>query len=142
MKIVIRMVHSTKDERAVLHIRRQVFIEEQHVPEEMEIDEHEAEAEYVLAFYEGVPVGTARWRETKKGMKLERFAVLPQYRGLGLGAALVSFVLKQLENRAVIYLNAQEPVIEFYKKYGFYEAGKRFYEVGIPHKKMVYDRET
>ena len=62
-------------------------------------------------FYEtqNQPVGTARYRSTKQGIKLERFAVLKDYRGLGVGKALLSYAIMHLEEK--IYLNAQEQVV-------------------------------
>lgn len=120
-------------------IRKAVFIEEQKVPEEIEIDAYEDSSSYVLALAEERPVGTARWRTTGEGVKLERFAVLPSYRSRGVGRALVEFVLDQLQDAPRVYLNAQEPVVAFYARYGFVPHGRRFHEAGIPHIKMVWN---
>ena len=78
MEVNIKIIETTDEKAAVLAIRRTVFIEEQNIPEYIEIDVNEEKANYILAYVEGQPVGTARWRETKLGIKLERFAVLPQ----------------------------------------------------------------
>ena len=91
----------------------------------------------ILAYINDNPVGTARWRFTENGAKMERFAVLIEYRGKGVGEALVNYTLGKLKDYDYIYLNAQESVIKFYEKFGFYVVGDRFYEADIPHKMMI-----
>ena len=83
-------------------------------------------------------VGTARYRRTDSGIKLERFAVLKQFRNLGIGKALVLFILEKLKIKKFIYLIAQESVIGFYDNLGFDPIGEFFYEREIPRQKMVY----
>ena len=112
-------------------------MDEQKVSEDIEWDEFEYEAHHVLAFIEDKPVGTARWRKTQKGIKLERFAVLPEFRSCGVGKYLVHFILKELNNSEEIYLHAQEQVVAFYERYEFVKKGDRFFEAGIPHWLMV-----
>ncbi|MEE9167977.1 MAG: GNAT family N-acetyltransferase [Candidatus Neomarinimicrobiota bacterium] len=119
-------------------IRRAVFIDEQSVPLEIEMDDYDESATHVLAFLNGEPAGTARWRYTKSGTKLERFAVPKSLRGRGIGKSLVMFVLEQVKGADQIYLHAQSNVISFYEKYGFSCVGDQFYEADIPHRKMVY----
>lgn len=119
-------------------IRRVVFIEEQSVRPEIEMDSHDETATHVLAFLNGESVGTARWRETKYGVKLERFAVPKPLRGRGIGKSLVMFVLEQVKGADQIYLHAQSEVIPFYEKYGFSCVGGEFQEAGIAHRKMVF----
>jgi len=121
-------------------IRRQVFCIEQNVSEEIEMDEFDDVATHILAFFDDKIAGTARWRFTDKGAKMERFAVSHEYRGKGVGEALVNYVLKELKGQDHVYLNAQESVIKFYEKFGFVVEGHRFYEANIPHKKMVFKR--
>jgi len=138
MKIDIKFINTDEEFHTCLSIRRQVFIIGQSIPETIEMDDNTIEATYVLATMNGNPVGTARFRPTEIGMKLERFAVLEQYRNLGIGKALVLFILDTLKSEKLIYLNAQESVIEFYEKLGFNQVGDRFVEAEIPHQKMVY----
>ena len=120
-------------------IRYQVFVEEQHVPEELEYDEYESASHHYLLLAEGKGAATCRWRETSGGIKLERFAVLPVHRGKGFGALMLQHLLAEVipMNRK-IYLHAQEQVCEFYSKYGFAKEGERFEEAGIQHFKMSY----
>ena len=138
MDVNVKIVESDDEKEFVISIRRIVFIQELNIPEHMEIDDNEDLATYVLAKVEGKIVGTARWRETNSGIKLERFAVLNQYRSYGVGTAMTKFILKQLDQSKLIYLNAQESAISFYEKLGFDSTGSMFDEVGIAHQKMIF----
>ncbi len=137
MSIIIKQIDSTTELEEAFAIRKQVFCIEQNVPEEIEMDEFDDIATHILANIDGKAVGTARWRFTNEGAKMERFAVLKEYRGKGVGEALVKYSLAKLKDNNFIYLNAQESVIKFYEKYGFEVIGNRFYEADIPHKKMI-----
>ena len=138
MDVIVKIVESDDEKEFVIAIRRIVFIQELNIPEHMEIDDNEDLATYVLAKVEGKNVGTARWRETNSGIKLERFAVLNEYRSYGVGTAMTKFILKQLDHTKLIYLNAQESAISFYEKLGFDSVGPKFNEVGIAHQKMIF----
>lgn len=138
MSIEIKQITDPVNLEKAFAIRRQVFCIEQNVSEEIEMDEFDSIATHVLAYISNQSVGTARWRFTNEGAKMERFAVLKEYRGKGVGQALVKYVLKELHGSKYIYLNAQESVIKFYEKYGFVVDGPRFFEADIPHKKMVF----
>ena len=135
--VVIKHVKTEKELEHAFTIRCQVFCIEQNVLEEIEMDEFDDIATHILAYIDNKPVGTARWRFTEEGAKMERFAVLKEARGKGMGEALVKYTLDKLKDNDFIYLNAQESVIKFYEKFGFMEVGNRFYEADIPHRKMV-----
>ena len=141
MDINVKIVKSPSEKELVLTIRKDVFIRGLNIPEHLEIDENENVATYVLAYMKNNPVGTARWRKTKKGVKLERFAVLDKYRSNGIGAKITKFILNNLKETQPIYLFAQESAIKFYEKLGFKSIGNLFEEVGIKHQKMIYDLE-
>jgi len=138
MEINVRIVENAEEMKIVRDIRHRVFIVEQNVPEHVEVDQFEKSARYLLAALDGQFVGTARWRKTNIGIKLERFAVLKNKRTYGVGGALVEFMLEQVINETVVYLHAQDHVISFYKKFGFQPVGDYFYEGGISHKEMVW----
>ena len=140
MFISIKQISSKLDLEQVFAIRRQVFCIEQNVSEEIEMDKFDEIATHILAYIDDKPVGTARWRFTKEGAKMERFAVLKEARGKGVGEAIVNYTLNQLKDNDFIYLNAQESVIKFYEKFGFEAVGNRFFEADIPHKKMILKR--
>ncbi|MFD2570383.1 GNAT family N-acetyltransferase [Spirosoma soli] len=123
-------------------IRREVFVEEQKVAAEEEYDEYESGSTHFLARLDGTPCGTARWRRTSNGIKMERFAVLHAYRGRGVGKALVQAVLdsifsQQPEPIESIYLHAQVTAMPLYTSFGFVAVGPMFEEAGIQHYKMV-----
>jgi predicted GNAT family N-acyltransferase len=122
-----------------LEIRKRVFVEEQGVDQELEIDAHEGHATFYLIYQDQQAIGTARWRVTEHGIKLERFAILPQYRNLGVGAVLLKRVLEDVKKSGkTIYLHSQERAVPFYQREGFVCKGDAFTEAGIVHYKMIY----
>ena len=137
MEIKINIVSTDQDYRDCLYIRNKVFIEEQNINKELEYDDKKVSAIYIVAKINLIAIGTARYRSTEVGIKLERFAVLKEYRGLGVGKSLVSFLVKTLKSEKNLYLNSQKKVAGFYKKLGFKIRGDVFYEAKIPHYKMV-----
>ena len=119
-------------------IRRKVFVDEQHCPADLEYQNDDVSTHF-LAICDGVACGAARWRKTENGIKLERFAVLPAFRGKGVGARLVKAVLEDIPaNTAKIYLNSQLSAMNFYVPFGFKPVGERFEEAGIMHQQMIY----
>lgn len=124
---------------AVFDIRFRVFVEEQKVSREEEYDSHEDESMHYMLLVEKTPAGTARWRFTDYGIKMERFAILPEFRNKGYGSELVNALLKDaLPHQKKIYLHAQVPAMNVYARCGFVPEGELFYEANIPHYKMVY----
>ena len=120
-------------------IRQKVFVEEQNVDPALEYDEYESTAIHYLLSVEGVPVATARWRETSKGIKLERFATLTSHRNKGLGTILLEDILNDiLPTDKKIYLHSQLNAIPFYKRHGFVIIGEQFTEADIEHFEMEY----
>ncbi|TAF32134.1 MAG: GNAT family N-acetyltransferase [Cytophagales bacterium] len=140
------MIHIQQiDSEALLsmafQIRHDVFVIGQNVPHEEEYDAHEKSSTHYLAFWDTTPAGTARWRFTEKGIKLERFAVLEKFRERGVGAALLLAVQSDVEKHrktAQVYLHAQTHAIKFYERFGFIKTGSLFYECDIPHYKMIW----
>jgi len=137
MTIKIKQISSDGQLQQAFAIRKKVFCVEQNVSEKIEMDRFDKFSNHILAFVDEKPIGTARWRFTVDGAKLERFAVLKEHRNTGVGKAMVEFVLNQVKELGEVYLNAQESVIPFYEKFGFKTVGERFFEADIPHKKMV-----
>ncbi len=120
-------------------IRTKVFIHEQNVEPELEY-EFEEEGNYFLLFYNKKPIATARWRETSKGIKLERFAMLKEFRNKGIGSKLLDEVLKDvILLKKKIYLHSQLNAITFYKRAGFIKKGDLFIEADIEHYLMMYE---
>ena len=139
MVINIKTATTKKDKDKCFSIRRNVFVKEQNILEKIEFDDESIDATYFIAQYENIFVGTARYRLTDFGIKLERFAVLKSYRNLGVGKKLALYILNSIKNDNLIYLHAQETVINFYSKLGFKRSGSQFFEAEIPHQKMIYN---
>ena len=122
-------------------IRRKVFVIEQDVPEDLEIDGIDCEASHFLLYADGISIGTCRVREVSSGCwKLERFAVLADYRGLGYGKKLLTFVeeLAEVSGITVIKFNAQLSAKGFYEALGYGVTDDCvFDEAGISHIKMA-----
>ncbi|WP_111671440.1 GNAT family N-acetyltransferase [Algoriphagus litoralis] len=122
-------------------IRELVFVIEQEVDASKEYDEFESSSTHFLAKLNEMPVGTARWRFTDKGVKMERFAVLSEARGKGVGQALVAAVLSDINGNPMAegrtkYLHAQLTAMPLYAKFGFEKVGEMFEECNIQHFKM------
>jgi predicted GNAT family N-acyltransferase len=119
-------------------LRHAVFVEEQGVDPALEY-ENEEESHHYLLLLAGKAVATARWRETEKGIKLERFAVLAAFRNRGLGEIILHEVLQDTGlTGKPIYLHAQLRAVPFYQRNGFYKVGEPFTEAGIQHFLMKY----
>ena len=140
---MIEIVSFSIDDRPDLtkqasQIRQEVFVEEQNVDPALEYDEHEKSALHYLLSVEGMPVATARWRETSKGIKLERFATLVPHRNKGLGAILLEDIMDDiLPLGKKIYLHSQLKAIPFYERHGFKKIGEQFSEADIDHFEMI-----
>ena len=139
MVINIKTAITKKDKDKCFSIRRNVFVKEQNISEKIEFDDKNIDATYFIAQCKNISVGTARCRLTDFGIKLERFAVLKSYRNLGVGKKLALHILNLIKDEKLIYLHAQETVIDFYSKLGFKRIGSQFFEAEIPHQKMIYN---
>lgn len=137
MQIIVRKIVDSGDMTSAHHIRNIVFVEEQHCPAALEW-EHDDVSTHFLALADGQPCGAARWRKTAGGYKLERFAVLSNFRRSGVGAALLRVVLADLPDDGLRrYLNAQLGAVPFYLRFGFQPVGDLFTEAGIVHQQMT-----
>lgn len=136
----IKPVTSTKELQNAFAIRLRVFVKEQGVPEEIELDQDDKRAIHLLASIAGKAVGTARVVMRHGNAKIGRMAVMKSYRRKGVGRRLLTLALAAAKHRGArkIYLHAQVPVIGFYERLGFYCVGPVFDEAGILHRKMIF----
>ena len=135
--LLVNKIKNKEELEKAFAVRKTVFVEEQNCPPELEW-ENEEESIHFLAELNGIPCGACRWRKTDKGYKLERFAVLKDFRGQGVGRALIAEALSDLpEDAHYIYLNAQLDAMSLYAKFGFVAEGDQFEEAGIQHFIMV-----
>ncbi len=137
---IVKFISTSKEfSLAAFDIRKKVFVEEQNVKAEEEFDEFEKFSQHYLAYYNEIPVATARWRHTEKGIKLERFAVLKEFRNKNIGNFILKEVLKDvIPFQKTLYLHAQLAAVKFYKREGFVKQGEIFYECNIAHYLMNY----
>ena len=134
----INDINSEMAEQA-FDIRKKVFVVEQNVDTEDEFDEFEKESTHFLLKLNKNPIGTARWRIIGEKIKLERFAVLQEFRNGGYGNILLSAILEDVVPRnREIYLHAQLKAIPFYERQGFIKVGDEFKECNILHYKMLF----
>ena len=130
---LIRSASWQADRARLEFVRRQVFIIEQKIPESEEWDDADENSSHVLAFSEKRDVvGTGRLEPTGK---IARLAVLGEYRGQGVGSAMLIRLVEEARQRGFdqVYLHAQTHALSFYKKFGFVSDEEIFSEGGIPH---------
>lgn len=139
--LTLKPVITPMDMMYVLDIRNKVFVVEQNVSYEEEVNpEEEKEATHFLICFKEEPVGTIRYRVMGERLfKLERFAILKEYRNKHFGKESLNYLVNMLVeefNPCTIYFNAQYHLLDYYKSLGFNEEGETFYEANIKHIKM------
>jgi predicted GNAT family N-acyltransferase len=132
VSIICDYESNTKD---ICAIRYKVFVGEQKVPEELEIDGFDDQAKHVLAFVDGVPIGTGR---ILSDGHIGRVAVLKDYRGLGIGKSIMKDLIKWAQNMNLekVWLSSQWHAHRFYLDLDFVCVGEIYKEAGIDHIKM------
>lgn len=122
-------------------IRRKVFIEEQNVPEAIEMDDEDARAFHIIAFDGETPVGCGRMVSHGDRVKIGRMAVLRDRRGEGIGRAVLEYLTESARQQGFrkAILHAQLHAEGFYIKNGYIPEGEVFEEAGIPHRAMERD---
>ena len=128
------------DREDAYDVRFTVFVEEQGVDPDIEIDKHEDEATHFVAYADDEPVGTARLREPQDSLgKVERLAVLPAHRGEGLGRQLMDAIEDEAKRWGLerLTLHGQLRVADFYDHLGYEQVSDEFEEAGIPHVEMT-----
>ena len=135
--IAVRKAAWEQDSEAIRRVRTEVFVIEQKVPIELEIDGIDPVCRHVVAIRAtGETVGTARLLENGQ---IGRIAVLKPWRGRGIGSRMVKTLIDsaQAEGRRHVHLHAQTRAIAFYAKLGFRDIGEPpFDDAGIPHIRM------
>lgn len=140
MEIKVLKINEPSILNEAFKIRKGVFVVEQQVDEKEEY-EFEDESTHFIAMVDNEYVGTARWRATDKGIKLERFAVKKEFRSIGVGSYLLSTIINDIPTEHhYLYLHAQLSAMGLYSKYNFIAEGEMFEEAGIQHYKMVLKR--
>jgi len=135
----VRSATWARDREALLSVRMPVFVDEQRVPSEIEVDGSDEACAHALAIDgDGTPIGTARLDATGH---IGRVAVVAAWRRRGVGAALMRFLTDVARERGLarIEISAQVQAIPFYETLGYLAEGPVYLEAGIEHRRMVVD---
>jgi predicted GNAT family N-acyltransferase len=116
-------------------IRFAVFVQEQGVPPEIELDDMDGRCLHAVAFHDDLPVGTARLLPDGH---IGRMAVLGEWRGRGVGGLMLAMLIERARARGdrEVALSAQVHAVPFYRAHGFVEEGAEYLEAGIRHQSM------
>lgn len=137
-KIRIRKTGWPRDREPLSAIRRQVFIEEQHVPEDLEWDEFDEPSAHFIAEdpADNKAVGCVRLMPSGQ---ISRLSVLENRRSEGIGRGLLDAAIAEARANGLreVFLHAQTHATSFYESAGFLVDGGIFVEAGIPHRLMV-----
>ena len=138
-EIVVKFVETELELEGAINVRMRVFVVEQQIPVEEEIDEADATATHVIALYQGQIVGTGRMIYRDGGIvQIGRMAVDRQFRRQGVGGRILVFLEDEARAQGIgsCLLHAQEYVKAFYAGSGYVEHGDVFLEADIPHVEM------
>jgi len=138
--ITFKIVNYKEYSAAIQGVRRSVFHIEQGVDPSLDLDGKDETADHILAYVENQPVGTVRVRYLDhQTAKIERLAVLSEFRGQGIGKRLMEEALNMAANQQIntVVIHAQDYVKSLYLKLGFLPNGELFEEAGIAHVKMI-----
>ena len=136
MNIQLITCNYKDNENEICTIRFEVFVAEQRVPKDLEIDGLDDKAKHVVAYIDGIAVGTGR---ILNDGHIGRVAVQKQYRSLGIGKSIMQELIKTAQEDKVktLWLSSQSHASGFYLDLGFECIGKKFKEAGIDHIKMI-----
>ncbi|MCA1798939.1 MAG: GNAT family N-acetyltransferase [Xanthomonadaceae bacterium] len=138
----VRIARWPEDSLAIREVREAVFVVEQRVAAKLEWDGLDEECTHALALTaDGIPVGTGRLAPDGK---IGRMAVLREYRGRGIGEAILKCLLDVVRDRNLprCYLHSQTHALGFYTRHGFVAHGPEFDEADIPHREMVLEADA
>lgn len=132
--MIVRLA-TPEDMPAVYALRHDVFVIDQHVPEELERDDKDAVSDHAAAILDGTVVGTGRLLPDGT---IGRMAVAAEVRGRGVGAAVLALLEERARERGfpVVQLHAQVHAVGFYDRYGYVPYTEVYLEAGLEHRSM------
>lgn len=136
----VKIANTPKEIIDNFKIREIVFIEGQNVPRDLELDGLDKVATLIVVYIDNLAIGAGRYRLLKDYAKIERIAVLEEYRGNGVGKAIIKFIeetIKENTKIELLKLNSQCTSVKFYEKLNFLKKGEIFIEAGIEHIQMI-----
>ena len=135
--LTIKLVDTETEMEGALGVRFRVFVSEQRVPMEEELDEIDASATHAIAIHNGQVIATGRvfYRDEDSAARIGRMAVDSDWRRHGIGGRLLKFLEQEATKQGVTtyILNAQVYVKDFYAANGYEERGEEFLEADIVH---------
>lgn len=137
--LIFKIVNTQEDYKTCLDIRREVFIIEQNVSLERDVDEYEDISRHFLVFKNEIPVATARLlKKNAFQAKIERVAVLKKYRKQSIGKYIMIQIIEYSKTQGFkkLILSSQTHALKFYRNLGFKEYGEEFMDANIPHMMM------
>lgn len=134
----VRVVKTEQELADAFNIRKQVFVSEQQVPLELEIDEYEDASVHFILYDDDLACGAGRFREVDGVGKAERICILASHRKKGCGVLIMNALESYARDKAfpIMKLNAQTQAIPFYERIGYSIVSEEFLDAGIPHKTM------
>lgn len=135
----VRIATSDLEREHAFSVRRKVFVEEQGVPLNLEIDDLDETATHFVVYSSDTPIGAGRLRMTSNGVgKVERVCILETFRGKHLGNLIMHALEEHAQETGLtkIVLNAQSYAIPFYEKLGYVVTSPEFMDADIPHRAM------
>ena len=141
--IEVKLVETEAELEGAINVRMRVFVVEQQIPPEEELDDADATATHAIAIEGGQVVGTGRMllvdEDDEGTCRIGRMAVDRELRRHGVGGQILEFLEEQARQQGLTHclLHAQEYVKDFYANHGYVERGAVFMEAGIPHVEMV-----
>lgn len=137
--MIVKIINNPKQLEDAYSVRKFVFVDEQNVPVEEEIDEYEDEATHFVLYQDDAPIGAGRFRDVDGYGKVERICVLKEARKLGAGKAIMEKIEDYAHEKGFhkLKLNAQTHAIPFYTGLGYEVVSDEFLDAGIPHKTMM-----
>ena len=137
-EITVKLVETEEDMEAAVGIRFRVFVDEQSVPPEIELDEYDAVAAHAIAVEDGQVIATGRMYFEDGEARIGRMAVDSAHRRRGVGGLVLRFLEEQARAQGAteIVLHAQDYVKAFYAAHGYTERGDTFMEAGLLHVEM------
>ncbi len=125
-----------------MKVRKAVFVEEMGIDPQIDFDEFDIDSAHFLIDINDKPIATARWRETEKGVKIERLAVLKQFRSQGFGQLLLrQIILDVLPSKKTIYLHSPTNLVDFFIWNGFEPTDEKVEELGHEAIMMIYIKD-
>lgn len=137
--MIIKKVSSKEELAQAFHVRTVVFVDEQKVSMEEEIDVYEDEAIHFIGYQDDSPIAASRLRWVEDFGKLERICILKDHRGKSYGTKIIQAMEAEVIQKGYskVKLNAQTHAIAFYERLGYEVVSDEFLDAGIPHVTMI-----